>query len=109
MRHILTGAALLLAAPAVAQDQPGRAEGLAAWERIYAVTQHPRCANCHVGADGLPMWEGLGYGPGAFPVSEGAAQDVLSLPIYAELSTEQQAYVVDCIRTFYASAGARGR
>lgn len=42
-----------------------REEGLAAWERIYAVASHPRCTNCHVGASGVPMWEGLSYGPGA--------------------------------------------
>jgi len=34
----------------------------AAWERIYAVTSHPRCANCHVGASGRPAWDDLGYG-----------------------------------------------
>lgn len=65
MRHLMIGAALLLAAPAVAQEKPSQAEGLAAWERIYGVTQHPRCTNCHVGADGVPMWAGLGYGPEA--------------------------------------------
>ena len=37
-------------------------EGLAAWGKIYAVASHPRCTNCHVGASGAPMWEGLGYG-----------------------------------------------
>jgi hypothetical protein len=25
----------------------GRAEGLAAWEQVYAVLTHPRCINCH--------------------------------------------------------------
>ena len=57
--------AALLAAPAAAQDRPqnaAREEGLAAWERIFTVTSHPRCANCHVGDSGQPMWEGLGYG-----------------------------------------------
>ncbi|MGR3313532.1 hypothetical protein [Roseovarius indicus] len=39
-----------------------REEGLAAWERIYEVASHPRCANCHVGEDNLPMWSGPSYG-----------------------------------------------
>src|SRR5574341_1491607 len=44
----------------------------------------------------------LGYRQGSFPVSERAAQEALSLPIYAELSEEQQASVVDTIREFYS-------
>ena len=63
----------ILAAPALAEGQivtiepPGegtvsRAEGLVAWARIYEVASHPRCSNCHVGADNIPMWSGLSYG-----------------------------------------------
>jgi len=37
-------------------------DGLAAWARIHEVTSHPRCANCHVGATGRPMWSGPSYG-----------------------------------------------
>lgn len=37
-------------------------EGLAAWARIYEVTSHPRCSNCHVGASNKPMWSGPSYG-----------------------------------------------
>jgi hypothetical protein len=36
--------------------------GLEAWSRIYEVVSHPRCANCHVGADNLPMWSGPSFG-----------------------------------------------
>src|SRR2546423_13991394 len=25
----------------------GRAEGLAAWQKVYSVLTHPRCINCH--------------------------------------------------------------
>lgn len=39
-----------------------RADGLAAWARIFEVTSHPRCSNCHVGEDNLPMWSGPSYG-----------------------------------------------
>ncbi|SPH25123.1 hypothetical protein DEA8626_04159 [Defluviimonas aquaemixtae] len=38
-------------------------QGLAAFDRIYEVTSHPRCANCHVGADNVPMWFGGSEGP----------------------------------------------
>lgn len=37
-------------------------EGLQAWARIYEVTSHPRCSNCHVGATNRPMWSGPTYG-----------------------------------------------
>lgn len=37
-------------------------EGLAAWDRVYEVVSHPRCANCHVGPDNIPMWSGPSYG-----------------------------------------------
>ncbi|MBF9031683.1 hypothetical protein HKCCE3408_14880 [Rhodobacterales bacterium HKCCE3408] len=37
-------------------------EGLDAWARIYEVASHPRCSNCHVGADNIPMWSGPSYG-----------------------------------------------
>jgi hypothetical protein len=31
-------------------------DGLAAWDRIHTVLTHPRCLNCHVGADNVPLW-----------------------------------------------------
>ncbi|KAB1070878.1 hypothetical protein F6X51_21040 [Methylobacterium planeticum] len=34
--------------------------GLEAWTRIEAVVTHPRCANCHVDAAGIPMWTPAG-------------------------------------------------
>ncbi|MEM7241235.1 MAG: hypothetical protein AAF429_03520 [Pseudomonadota bacterium] len=37
-------------------------QGLDAWARIYKVASHPRCSNCHVGADNRPMWSGPAYG-----------------------------------------------
>jgi dTDP-4-amino-4,6-dideoxygalactose transaminase len=43
----------------------------------------------------------LGYRKGAFPVSERAATEALSLPVYAELTDAQLAYVVETIRDFY--------
>lgn len=43
----------------------------------------------------------LGYQKGDFPVSERVAEEVLSLPIYAELSNDQLTYVVETIGEFY--------
>ncbi len=66
--------AALLAAPALAEETEfvipegvTLEEGLAAWDRIYEVTSHPRCSNCHVGADNVPMWSGPSYGDTARP------------------------------------------
>ncbi len=36
--------------------------GLDAWSRVYEVTSHPRCANCHTGPSDRPMWSGPSYG-----------------------------------------------
>jgi dTDP-4-amino-4,6-dideoxygalactose transaminase len=43
----------------------------------------------------------LGYQKGAFPQSERAAEEVLSVPIFAELTEEQLHYVVQMIGSFY--------
>jgi dTDP-4-amino-4,6-dideoxygalactose transaminase len=43
----------------------------------------------------------LGYRTGDFPVAERTSQDVLSLPIFPELTDEQQNAVVQAIRNFY--------
>ena len=45
-----------------------------------------------------PAYRFLELEPGAYPVSEKAAHEVLSLPIYAELTDEQQDYVVGALR-----------
>jgi len=45
-----------------AEGSISREDGLAAFERIYEVTSHPRCSNCHVGASNTPMWSGPSYG-----------------------------------------------
>jgi dTDP-4-amino-4,6-dideoxygalactose transaminase len=44
----------------------------------------------------------LGYREGNFPVAEKAADEVLALPIYAELKPAEQDYVVDKIIEFYS-------
>jgi dTDP-4-amino-4,6-dideoxygalactose transaminase len=47
-----------------------------------------------------PAYADLGYGPGRFPVSEKAAREVLSLPMYPELTGQQIASVAEaCVAT----------
>jgi hypothetical protein len=88
---ILTAAALLFAVPALAQETApatpaapaapatpavvvDEAVGLPAWDKVYKVFSHPRCANCHV-EDDHPRWSGPHYGPAprnhAFNVQRG--------------------------------------
>ena len=72
MKPLLLTLALLPSLAVAASDTvsidppaPGsvtRDQALAAWDRIYEVASHPRCSNCHVGADNRPMWSGPSYG-----------------------------------------------
>jgi dTDP-4-amino-4,6-dideoxygalactose transaminase len=49
-----------------------------------------------------PCFAHLGYTPGRLPVTEVASAQVLSLPIYPELSRAQLDWVIESIRAFYA-------
>ena len=42
----------------------------------------------------------LGYKEGQFPESESAARETVGLPVYPELTEEQQVYVVESIKSF---------
>jgi dTDP-4-amino-4,6-dideoxygalactose transaminase len=46
----------------------------------------------------------LGYKAGAFPVTEQLATEILSLPIYPELTDDQQSAVIAGVRSFYGRA-----
>ncbi|MFE8701704.1 DegT/DnrJ/EryC1/StrS family aminotransferase [Cytobacillus sp. FJAT-54145] len=48
-----------------------------------------------------PVFKDLGYKEGDLPISEKAANEALSLPMFPELKTEQQEYVVAKIAEFY--------
>jgi dTDP-4-amino-4,6-dideoxygalactose transaminase len=48
-------------------------------------------------------YKDLGYRRGSFPQAERAADETLALPIYAELTEDQQAFVVGTIKKFFAS------
>jgi dTDP-4-amino-4,6-dideoxygalactose transaminase len=45
-------------------------------------------------------YQGLGYQKGDFPVAEAVAPEIVSLPMYPQLSADQQERVVDAIQRF---------
>ena len=49
-----------------------------------------------------PCYKDLGRSIGSLPISEKAAESVLSLPVYPELSKEQVAYIIKTIKDFAA-------
>jgi dTDP-4-amino-4,6-dideoxygalactose transaminase len=49
-----------------------------------------------------PCFAELGYGRGSLPVTEQAMADVLSLPIYPELTSGQQDAVISAVEEFYS-------
>lgn len=51
-----------------------------------------------------PCFAHLGYSEGAFPESEKAAKEVISLPVYPELATSELDEVIDAVREFYGKA-----
>ena len=48
-----------------------------------------------------PCFAGLGYQPGEMPESERASREVLALPLYPEMTEEQQTLVIKTVREFY--------
>ena len=48
-----------------------------------------------------PCFAHLGYAKGSLPVSEAASEQVISLPVFPELSELQQQAVIDAVTEFY--------
>jgi len=48
-----------------------------------------------------PCFAYLGYAEGAFPVAEAAAKEVISLPVFPELTAAQLDEVVESVRSFF--------
>jgi dTDP-4-amino-4,6-dideoxygalactose transaminase len=53
-----------------------------------------------------PAYAELDYQPGDFPITEALAHEILSLPMFPELSSEAVRYVVDAIAAFVTDAEA---
>lgn len=48
-----------------------------------------------------PAFAGLGHKPGDFPIAEAASKEVLSLPVYPELTQAQQDFIIETIKGFF--------
>ena len=48
-----------------------------------------------------PCFAQLGYAPGDFPHAERAANEVLAIPVYPELTLHQQRYIVEQVSDFF--------
>lgn len=97
---------------------PPRSDGIDHVYHLYVV----RCADrdglqAHLGRAGVatgihypvpihlqPAYRDLGYGPGDFPITERLAGEILSLPMYAELSAAQVERVAEAVAGFAAQA-----
>ncbi len=49
-----------------------------------------------------PCFQYLGYGRGDLPVAEAAMESVISLPVYPEMTSQQQDTVIETVLSFYA-------
>ena len=55
-----------------------------------------------------PAYAQLGYGPGSLPITERLCSEVLSLPIFPELSDAQQQRVIEVLLTITAASASAG-
>jgi len=53
-----------------------------------------------------PAYKSLGYGPGDFPAAEALAPRILSLPMFPQITPEQQEYVVERLAAAVAGGAA---
>jgi dTDP-4-amino-4,6-dideoxygalactose transaminase len=53
-----------------------------------------------------PAYKSLGHGPGDFPAAEALAPRILSLPMYPQITPEQQVYVVERLAAAVAGSAA---
>ena len=63
---------------------------------VGCAVYYPKCLHLQ------PCFASLGYRSGQLPVAERASAEVLSLPVYPELSGAQREHVIATVREFYA-------
>jgi dTDP-4-amino-4,6-dideoxygalactose transaminase len=56
-----------------------------------------------------PAYESLGYQVGDFPITERVSAEIVSLPMFPNLSIDQQRFVVDEVMRFVGSSVAKGQ
>ncbi len=81
-------------------DRPGLQDGLQA-EGIQTGIHYPTPVHL------LPAYADLGYRPGQFPHSEAASREVLSLPMFPELTTEQTEVVSRAVAALVTHRAAK--
>jgi dTDP-4-amino-4,6-dideoxygalactose transaminase len=105
---------LFVDSPAVTPIEAGYAESV---YHLYVIRINNRDElQAHLKAKGIatgihypvpihlqPAYQDLGYQPGDFPVSERYAKQILSLPMYAELTSRSIEHVTQAIKDFVAS------
>jgi dTDP-4-amino-4,6-dideoxygalactose transaminase len=77
-----------------APDREGLCEALVA-DGVQTLIHYPVPAHLQ------PAYRDLGQGKGSCPVAEKAAEEILSLPLYPELTEEQVERVANAIRAYY--------
>ena len=116
-RHVaaLYGAALARVGDLVLPPVPPGSEPV--WHLYVVRTADPLALAAFLGERGIATgrhypepphlsraYQWLGYGPGAFPVTEALAPTLLSLPIYPGMSELQVETVVEGVRAFFGDA-----
>ncbi|NHN29399.1 DegT/DnrJ/EryC1/StrS family aminotransferase [Paenibacillus sp. S3N08] len=98
---------------------PIESKGMYVIYHLYIIhTEHRDALLQHLAAHGIgsgsyypvplhrqQVYEPLGYGAGSLPVAEHAALGTMALPLYPEMSEEDQAYVIAVIHDFFEKRG----
>jgi len=85
-----------------------RTRARAAWQEALQTAGVQTGIHYPVPVHLLPAYSDLGYTAGQFPQSELAANEVLSLPMFPELTSEQSQLVCAALRTLAHRSGANG-
>jgi dTDP-4-amino-4,6-dideoxygalactose transaminase len=57
----------------------------------------------------LPAYRYLDHGPDDFPVADRLSRELLSLPVYPEITAEQLRYVCEAVRDFYSGRNGKNQ